>query len=93
MPTITNILSEQGHSAKTIRPTIANRQIFLQKLEKTSDGRREAKVSEIEIRHNARLKPGRDLIILHFAMMTLLSYTNLRSVVCSGCRGGIKIEI
>jgi 23S rRNA pseudouridine1911/1915/1917 synthase len=65
MPTITTILSEQGHSAKTIKSLLQTGKVFFQGMP-TSDGRREAKVSEIEVRQNApRLKPGRDPVILH----------------------------
>ena len=65
MPTIATILSEQGHSAKTIKSLLQTGKVFLQGMP-TADGRREAKVSEIEVRHNApRMKPGRDPVILH----------------------------
>ena len=65
MPTIVSILSAQGHSAKTIKSLLQTGKVFIQGMP-TSDGRREAKVSEIEVRPNApRLKPGRDPVILH----------------------------
>ena len=52
MPTITSILSSQGHSAKTIKSLLQTGKVFLQGMP-TADGRRDAKVSEVEVRPNA----------------------------------------
>ena len=65
MPTITNLLSAQGYSTKTIKSLLQTGKVFIQGMP-TADGRREAKSADIEVRPNApRLKPGRDPVILH----------------------------
>lgn len=65
MQTITDILKAQGHSAKKIKSLLQTGKVFLQGMP-TADGRREAKVSEIEVKENApRLRPGRDPVLLY----------------------------
>ena len=65
MPTITNLLSAQGYTAKTIKSLLQTGKVFIQGMP-TADGRREVKATDIEVRPNApRVKPGRDPVILH----------------------------
>src|SRR6056300_1582692 len=65
MPTIQEILQQQGHSAKTIKSYLATGKVFLQGFP-VGDGRREAKPTDVMVQPNApRLRPGRDPVLLH----------------------------
>ena len=65
MPTIHDILKEQGHSNKQIKSLLDTGKVFLQGMP-TADGRRDAKVKDVEVIPNApRLRPGRDPVLLY----------------------------
>lgn len=62
---IKDYLKAQGHSNKECKSLLETGKVFLQGMP-TSDGRRECKEKNIEIRPRApRMKPGRDPVILH----------------------------
>ena len=64
MPTIQDILKEQGHSNKQIKSLLDTGKVFLQGMP-TADGRRDVKAKDVEVRPNApRLRPGRDPVLL-----------------------------
>jgi 23S rRNA pseudouridine1911/1915/1917 synthase len=62
---IKDYLKSQGHSNKECKSLLDTGKVFLQGMP-TSDGRRECKEKDLEIRPRApRMKPGRDPVVLH----------------------------
>ena len=92
MPTITNLLSAQGYTAKTIKSLLQTGKVFIQGMP-TADGRREAKSTDIEVRPNApRVNQG--VIPSSYTGMMILSWFINQRVSCLfELQGAIKIEI